>query len=311
MELDIIIVNWNSGHQLLKCINSIELFGRSYIRKTVVVDNSSTDGSADAIKDIQGIEIVLSKANIGFAKACNIGAKYSKSEYLLFLNPDTLLFENSLSVPLAYLEHPMNADIGICGIQLLDETGQISRSCARFPSLTMFISHILGLTRIPRLKSLSHHMLEWNHMITSDVDHVIGAFFFVRADLFRMLGGFDERYFVYLEDLDFSLRASQAGYRSVFLAEAQAFHAGAGTSRQIKDIRLFYSLRSRLLYGFKHFSRSDAILLFVLMMTIEPLSRLIFSFRQDGIAGVRNTLRAYKLLWYDLPDILKKGYPTI
>jgi GT2 family glycosyltransferase len=125
-----------------------------------------------------------------------------------------------------------NADVGICGIQLQDDSGHIARSCARFPSLRIFAMQALGLNTLPWFRSWGMHMLEWDHGKTREVDHVIGAFYLMRRALFESLGGFDERFFVYLEDLDFSLRARKAGWSSVYLATTQAFHAGGGVSNQ-------------------------------------------------------------------------------
>ena len=101
-------------------------------------------------------------------------------------------------------------------------------------------------------------MREWNHEESREVDQVMGAFFLVRQKLFEEWGGFDERFFVYLEDVDFSSRARRVGWRSFYMAGVKAYHKGGGTSEQIKSTRLFYSLRSRILYSYKHFSCASA-----------------------------------------------------
>lgn len=121
------------------------------------------------------------------------------------------------------------------------------------------------------------------------------------------MGGFDERFFVYFEEVDLSLRVRQLGWDSIYLAEAQAFHAGGGTSSQVKAHRLFYSLRSRLLYGFKHFPRWQAWILVLMTLGIEPVTRTCFSFMKNGLVGVRNTWQAYCMLYLDLSNILKKN----
>lgn len=203
------------------------------------------------------------------------------------------------------MRRPENADVGILGIQLVDEDNHIARSCARFPSLGIFIAQSMGLNRLPGLRHLNTHMSEWSHDKTAMVDHVIGAFYLMRRSLFELLGGFDERFFVYLEDLDVSLRARQAGWRSVYLADAKAFHAGGGASRQVKAKRLFYSLRSRLLYGFKHFTCFRAWLLVGVTLLVEPLTRVVFSLMNGGMADVRNTLKGYGMLLKDFPRILR------
>ena len=251
------------------------------------------------------LEVIRNNDNLGFARACNQGAAVCGARYLLFLNPDTEVFETSLIAPLAFMEYAENSDVGICGIQLVDEKGHISRTCARFPSLLRFVAQAIGINKVPGLQSTGVHMLDWDHAQPSRVDHVIGAFFLVRRSLFDALKGFDERYFVYLEDIDFSLRASKTGWKSVYLTDAQAYHAGGGTSGQIKDTRLFYSLSSRLLYGLKHFSPWQAWMLLGLTLVVEPLSRSAFSLLRGGMRDVGNTWRGYRMLYRDVPDILR------
>lgn len=305
------LVNWNAGPQLANVISSIESHHDGLVTSVIVIDNASTDNSLhlpDAhLRNLPfPLHIVRNKENRGFSAACNQGTSLAKSEYLLFLNPDTRLFENSLSVPLKFMQQPDNANVGICGIQLIDEAGSVAITCARFPSLYRYTAEALGLTKLPRLRSWNHRMIEWDHRTTREVDQLMGAFFLVRANLFHALKGFDERFFVYFEEVDFSYRAHMSGYRSIFLSDAQAFHAGGGTSQQVKAVRLFYALRSRLLYGFKHFSRIRAFMLLALTMLVEPVSRVVFSFLRGGVRDVRDTMAAYRMLWHGLPDFLKR-----
>ena len=309
MEIDIIIVNWNSGAQLERCLSSIDHFGGEILAKVVVVDNGSVDGSADRLDGFGfPFQVIKNRENLGFARACNQGARECDSPYLLFLNPDTELFFNSLMIPLAFLGDSANSDTGICGIQLVDEKGQVSRSCAHFPSLKRFIVQAVGLNKLPGLKGTGVHMDDWDHSTRRSIDHVIGAFFFIRRRVFDALKGFDERFFIYFEEVDFSLRARQAGWKIVYLADAQAFHKGGGTSQQVKATRLFYSLRSRLLYGFKHLPRWQVWILFGIMAVVEPLSRSIFSLLRGGIRDVRNTWTGYGMLYRDLPAIILRSW---
>lgn len=309
--IDIVIVNWNAGTQLVEAISSIAQYHHGFVSSVIIADNASTDDSLAQVEALQNLpfklQTIRNAANRGFSAACNQGALLATSEYLLFLNPDTRLFENSLPVPLAFIQDRTNQDLGIVGIQLLDEHNLIARSCARFPTLGIFAAQSLGVNRLPALRHMNTHMTDWAHDETRVVDHVIGAFYLMRRSLFNSLGGFDERFFVYLEDLDLSLRARQAGYRSVFLADAQAFHAGGGTSRQIKAHRLFYSLRSRLVYGFKHFRPWQAWALVLITIGVEPVTRTFFSLVGDGLGGVHNTWRAYGMLWRDMGSILEKS----
>jgi GT2 family glycosyltransferase len=296
--MDIVIVNWNANSQLADAIASIAKHHHNLVSSVIIVDNASTDDSLNQAEALQNLPfrplIIRNSQNMGFGKACNLGAQHAKSDYLLFLNPDAVLYADTLPIALAFMENPANAKLGICGVQLLDDSGHVARSCARFPTVLGLGAHAVGLDRfIPRL---GHFMSEWDHAHTRQVDHVIGAFFLVRRDLFDALQGFDERFFVYLEDLDFSRRAHQAGWRSVYLVEAQAFHAGGGTSNQIKARRLFYALRSRLLYAFKHFSKLGAVAVLLATLLVEPLSRSVLALLRFSGGGLKETWIAYGLL---------------
>jgi N-acetylglucosaminyl-diphospho-decaprenol L-rhamnosyltransferase len=309
--LSIIIVNWNAGEQLRDCIASISRSKKSslVLTEVIIVDNGSDDGSLNGIElfDLP-FKIILNKDNLGFGAACNQGAAEASSEYFLFLNPDTRLFENSLSAPISVMEKPENKDVGIVGIQLIDDDGNIARSCSRFPSLKAFIAQSFGVNRLPKLRHLTQSMDEWAHDMTIDVDQVIGAFFLIRQSLFKSLDGFDQRFFVYFEEVDLSYRSYQAGYRSVYLSDTQAFHAGCGTSDQVKARRLFYSLRSRIFYGFKHFTAFHAWSLLLVTLIFEPFTRVFFSLMKGRWREVLHTLHGYMMLINDLRAILRKSF---
>lgn len=302
--LNIIIVNWNAGPHLKNCVDSITKFGGGHVEKIIVVDNGSVDGSETSVEACPNVTLIRTGENLGFGKACNLGAERATSDYLLFLNPDAALFEGTLTTVVNFMYEPANQGVGICGVQLIEENGQISRSCARFPSASGLLVHAVGLDRI--FPILGHLMAEWDHLNDRQVDHVIGAFFFVRRSLFEQLHGFDERFFVYLEDLDFSYRAHQAGWHSFYLTDVQAFHSGGGTSRQVKAHRLFYSLRSRLFYGFKHFKPSHAWGLLIVTLAIEPISRSVFSLLRGNLRDVNVTFKGYQMLYRDIHNILQR-----
>jgi N-acetylglucosaminyl-diphospho-decaprenol L-rhamnosyltransferase len=305
--VDIIIVNWNAGSLLRDCVCSIEKTRQEGFKlgHVVIVDNGSTDGSLDRLTSTTlPLRMIRNTENKGFAAACNQGAQGSRADYLLFLNPDTRLFADSLSVPLAFMESGQNRSIGICGIQLVDEHEEVSRSCARFPTPRMFYSRIFGLDRLFPGFFQSHFMEEWGHEENRAVDHVIGAFFLLRRHLFEQLNGFDERFFVYLEDLDLSLRARKSGWTRYYLADIRAYHKGGGTSEQVKATRLFYSLRSRILYGYKHFTPTQATLLLVSTLCFEPFTRLAFNIFQGAFKSASETMSGYLMLYRALPRIM-------
>ena len=301
--LDIVIVNWNSGDQLRACLQSIATTRSPDvgIRRVVVVDNGSTDGSTRNLPGELPVVVIENVVNRGFAAACNQGARASDARYVLFLNPDTVLLPSSLSVPVAFMESPGAKDVGISGIQLVDESGKVARSCSRYPTTSMFLCKMLGLENLLPPGVARHAMTEWDHASDRDVDQVIGAFFLCRRRLFDDLGGFDERFFVYFEEVDFSLRASARGFRTRFLSGARAVHRGGGCSDQVRARRLAYSLRSRLEYARKNFSPASAAVLIASSLTVEPVTRLAASVLRGPRGSSREILEGFGSVWASTP----------
>jgi GT2 family glycosyltransferase len=309
-RLDIVIVNWNTGPLLRACLRSIRMADRAGFQLTeiVVVDNASADESAHALEGTGApLRLIRNSVNRGFAAACNQAARQSAADYLLFLNPDTRLTHNSLSVPLAFLEQPANQQVGIVGIKLLDNTSQVSRSCARFITPGMILRKMFGLERLFHPGLPSHFMTEWDHNDTREVDHVTGAFFLVRRGLFERLGGFDQRFFVYLEDLDFSLRAKQAGWKSVYLASSAAYHVGGASSDLIRAQRLFYALHSRILYVYKHCGWWVGTGLACATLLVEMFTRLGSALARVSAREMRDILGAYRMLWGAMPPTIGRS----
>jgi len=309
-RLDIVIVNWNAGNQLRDCLASIVTTNLEGIElgQVVVVDNASADDSLERIDLFPQLQLVRNSENRGFAAACNQGARHGEGDYLLLLNPDTILYPDSLTTPLQFMERPENAAVGIVGIQLIDENGRVARSCARFPTAGHFLAKMFGLDRFFPATFPGHFMTEWDHADSRDVDQVMGSFFLVRRPLFEALEGLDERFFVYFEEVDFSLRARTAGWRSYYLAAASAFHKGCGTTDQVKGARLFYSLRSRILFGFKHFDFFQAAVLLLATLLVEPVSRLLLNMAHFSLQDCKETLKGFTLLLKALPALLSEHY---
>ena len=296
--LSIIIINWNAGQQLRDCISSIAIAKQEGIMlsEVLIVDNGSTDDSLDGIDQLGvPLRVIRNNENRGFAAACNQGAELANSIYLLFLNPDTRLLEDSLTRPIRFMQEPSNSGIGICGIGLVDEEGNATTSAARFPTLRVMAGKILGLTKLFPSVFPAHLMTSSNIRKTGPVDQLIGAFFLIRKNVFDRCGGFDERFFVYYEEVDLSLRAKRLGYSSYLLTEVSAFHKGGGCSEKVKAARLFYSLRSRILYAQKHYSWMEFVVL-VMLTALELPLRLVKGALMASWSEITNTFTAYMQL---------------
>jgi GT2 family glycosyltransferase len=308
IDLDIVIVNWNTGPQLQECLQSISLANSASVLRLcqcVAVDNASVDGSADGLEDLPlPLTMIRNHENKGFAYACNQGAKVGRSEYILFLNPDFRLFPDSLVKALCFLEGKRNERIGILGIQLVNENGVIQRNVARFPTPGSLFYQMLGLDRLWPHHFWPHFMTDWDHRESREVDQVTGAFYLVRRKVFEELKGFDERFFMYFEDLDFAHRAKQAGWKSYYLSDAQALHYGGGASYQVKAKRLFYVLNSRVLYVAKHFGVPSALKILISSLVVEFWARLGWSLVNLSGQNFIETLRAYRMFARALPQLL-------
>jgi N-acetylglucosaminyl-diphospho-decaprenol L-rhamnosyltransferase len=288
-SVHIVIVNWNTGDYLRECLSSIVDASQTGVRvdRVTVVDNASSDDSAAGLAELPlPLELIRNGRNAGFAAACNQGAAGSTADYLVFLNPDTRLFANTLDEVARFMESDRAAGIGICGAQIVDEDGRPAISCARFPTLRVLSGKITGLDRLLPRHFPSHHLPPAETAESRLVDQVIGAFFFVRREVFTQLGGFDTRYYLYFEEVDFALRARQIGVSTYFLKEATVMHAENVSSNQVRDLRLYHSLRSRRIYARKHWAGWETAVLMSATLTVELAARLATAAMRRSAAAV-------------------------
>ncbi len=300
-EIGIIIVNWNTKDALANCVQSIlqSTCQNFSITKIIIVDNASTDHSLKLLSTLPNqklIHIIKNQKNRGFAKACNQGAKMIKADYLLFLNPDTKLAFDTLDQCFEFLNHKKNKKIGALGVQLYDRKKEITRSCSRLPKKRYYLAKCLGISKI--IKRCNLFMLEWDHKESRQVEEVIGAFFLVPAKVYWKLNGFDERFFVYYEEVDFCKRLKENGYLTYYLADAHAVHIGSVSSETVKDKRLFYEWQSRVKYFFKQEGILGAVLI-TAMIPIEIINRilwLLFTGERKSIVEVKRAFALF-LKW--------------
>ena len=300
-SIDIIIVNWNSGNRLRECIHSVNQVDLSEISSATIyiVDNNSTDNSLQTLPKstdprIQ-LRLIKNRANKGFGVACNQGAKLGQSDYILFVNPDVRLEKNAVAEPLRYLES--NPDFGACGIALKDDRGDVSRCCARFPQPIDFYARSLGLDKVFPSVFKDYMMIDWDHVDSRKVDHVIGAFYLVRRPVFESIGGFDENFFLYFEDLDLSKKISGSGFHIYYLGNVHSYHEGGGSSKQILARRLYLSLLGRLKYARKHFGILHWFFLTCFTLFLEPLVRFGYALARLSLTDFKASGGAALMLW--------------
>jgi N-acetylglucosaminyl-diphospho-decaprenol L-rhamnosyltransferase len=306
--VDIVIVNWNAGALLRSCLDALASSDNSYRLNVIVVDNASSDGSAQNLErpSLQ-VAVIRNAENRGFAAACNQGAAAGRAPLILFLNPDVRLDRNVIAQAEAFLADPAHAATGILGIRLLDREGHTARSCARRPTVAAVLLRTLFLDKIVPQLVPPHFMREWDHLDTRAVDQVMGAFLMIRRDLFTRGGGFDERFFVYYEDLDLSLRVIERGHAVVHFAKATAVHDVGGTTAAVKDRRLFYEMTSRVLFMHKWHGAAAACALIALIVLVEIPLRALGQFARSPHQGWM-VLRGAAMFWRNLPRLLRSVF---
>ena len=228
MKVSIVIVNYNHKNFPQLAIEALEKSKTNFPFEILVYDNHSYDQislnflkKADADKRIT---LFLSNRNIGFGKGNNQGAQFAKGKYLFIHNPDLEVREDTLQKMVDYLEsHP---DVGILAPQLRYEDGTIQPSCRRNMAFTDLIMNRLPIHRLPFMeKRIKHYLMQdIDHAKTQDVDLVTGAAMMLPMDVFRKVGGFDERYFLFMEDFDLCRMIIKMGLRIVYYPEAVAKH---------------------------------------------------------------------------------------
>jgi len=258
--VSIIIVNYNVRFFLEQCLHSIDAASRNVPVQVIVVDNASTDGSVAYLQPrFPHVNFIQSPSNLGFAKACNLGLQQATGDYILYLNPDTLLAEDTLETGLNFFE--THADAGAIGVRMIDGAGKFLKESKRaFPSPVTSLFKLFGLSRLfPHSKTFSrYHLGHLNAHQNHEVDVLAGAFMLMPKNVVDSVGGFDEVFFMYGEDVDLSYRIQKHGYKNYYLAETEIIHfKGESTKRgSLNYVRLFYSAMSTFVQ--KHYGGSKA-----------------------------------------------------
>lgn len=226
MDLSTIIVNFNTRDLLRQCLASLD-DSRSRLKfEVIIVDNASTDGSVEMVKkEFPWVTVIASSTNDGFSKANNKGIAISKGRYLLFLNPDTTVPKETLPKMLEFMDENSEVGVSTCCVELVG--GRMDPDCHRgFPTPWASFTHFSGLARLfPRSHLFGHYHMGW---LPKDTIHGIeaccGAFMMVRRKAMEQIGGWDEDYFFYGEDLDWCYRFMQAGWKVMFYPKVKIIH---------------------------------------------------------------------------------------
>lgn len=276
MDLSVVILNWNTCEMLEKCLRSLECPQPGIVFEVLVVDNASADRSREMVQTLfPSVRLLVNPKNIGFGAGNNTAIPHAKGRYVLFLNSDTVVLEGALAELVRYADS--RSEVGVVGAKLLNGDGSLQYSCRRYPNLAHGFFRNTPLGRLfPHNKFASDYlMLDFDHLTPRDVDWVSGAALMIRSELLQVLGGFDEDFFMYCEDVDLCWRVNHlprakaenspaeetACWRVAYNPYAVIYHLIGKSSEQVPTRMTYEFHRSQYLFYKKHYAATMPFLL--------------------------------------------------
>ena len=249
MKISIIIVSWNVKKDLANCLKSLQENPYAGNFEVVVVDNNSSDDTVETVKsNFPDVVIIDNDKNLGFAAGNNKGFEIAKGQYILLLNPDTIVHSAALDTLIMFMDD--NPDVGACGPRLLNEDGTIQGSVRRFPTFraSLYRHTIFKPLGIFKKQYRKWLMKDFDHDEQMDVDQLMGACLLVRKSVLDEVGGLDEDFFMYYEEVDLCYRIRKAGWRIVFTPESEVTHLGGRSAEQVPAGKRIMMLMSLLMF---------------------------------------------------------------
>jgi len=305
MDISIIIVSWNVRELLRQCLRTVDS-GQWIVNSSlptthhpqsteiIVVDNASSDGTVEMLRaEFPDVRVIVNDENVGFTRANNQALAVAQGRYLFLLNPDTELRANALQTLFDYAEaYPR---VGMIGPQLFYGDGTRQSSRRRFPTLaTAFLESTILQQWFPRHRILTrYYMLDTRDDVTQEVDWINGSAMFTRRGVYEQIGGLDEEFFMYSEELDWCYRIKQAGWKIVYLPTAQITHYEGKSSEQAMAQRDIYFNTSKVRYFRKYRGALIAEILraFLLLTFVYRIAEECFKW----LLGHKRALRAQRV----------------
>ena len=247
MKLSVVILNYNVRYFLEQCIRSVQMATKNIATEIIVIDNDSKDESCEMVKTrFPEVRLIENRQNVGFSKANNQAVAVAKGEYLCILNPDTAVAEDTFENAIHYAENIKN--MGALGVYLMDGTGSfLPESKRNLPTPKVSLMKLSGFSKLyySKLQATSK----------GEVDVLVGAFMLLKKSIYDQVGGFDEDYFMYGEDIDLSYKITKAGYTNHYLGSTTVLHyKGESTQRDDVYLKRFYGAMA--IFYRKHFNKS-------------------------------------------------------
>lgn len=290
-DVSVVIVNWNTRDLLQQTLKTLYKETHDVTFETIVVDNGSTDGSVEQLQNEWGqVRLIALPENKGFAVGNNIGFREACGRYILLLNSDTIVLPTTLYGMVHFLDQ--NPDTGCVGCRHLNPDGTLQRSIDKFPSLLNDFLSYSELHRLPFLLPLLQRRFLWwgDHDQTCKTDWVNGACMMVRSEVFHQIGGLDEGYFIYTEEIDWAYRIRNAGWEIYFISDAEIIHIGGQAMNRASNTRIVLKYKGQYRFYRKFYPLWKYIVLriFVTNTAIIRMSLLLlflplFLLRKDRI----------------------------
>jgi GT2 family glycosyltransferase len=306
-DISFIIVSWNVRELLKRAVQAILDDTSEPEIEIIVVDNASHDGTVEMLRAEFAstrlstgpkVRVLANKENVGFTRGNNQGLEIAQGRFLFLINPDTQIQRGATRALLEFMDAPENARVGIVGPQLVYADGSLQSSRRRFPKFSTALFESTKLEQwFPRSKLITdYRLLNTDDSAIQDVDWLVGAAMFVRREVYEQIGGLDERFFMYSEELDWCYRTKQAGWRVVYFPHARVLHHEAKSSEQVLAQRDIYFHSSKVRYFKKHHGALQGELLRYFL-----LSTFAFQWLEEGakyLMGHKRELRAERMRAY-------------
>lgn len=257
MKLSIILVNWNTKDILKQTILSILNETKSIDYEIIVVDNNSRDGSVEMIKkDFPSVVLIENKVNKGFAGGNNAALKIARGEYLMLLNSDTIVLNQALEKLVKFLDE--NKDVMMIGPKLVGKGGEFQEVCRKnLPNIKNSFLYLFGIKN----KRENSYRTKTNPDESGYWESISGATMMIRREVYEKIGGLDERYFMYAEDIDYCKRVFDMGWKTYYLSSASIVHLGGESSKQRSTKSLYYFYKTMWQYYKKHLYKENNIII--------------------------------------------------